>query len=172
MPMEDISLIEPTPKLAEDFCSMATEFLAEGDDRYSQAMADVAKFVKWCAQGVVGADLPPGRVPWSTFWLVRDRQRILGCCRLRHQLNAYLEQEGGHIGYDIRPSERGKGYATYLLRLTLEKARQIGLTRVLLTADTANVASWRVIEKNGGAIESETGSPETGELLRKYWIAL
>ena len=45
----NISLIEPTPKLDEDFCSMATEFLAEGDDRYSQAMADGTKFVEWCA---------------------------------------------------------------------------------------------------------------------------
>jgi predicted acetyltransferase len=170
--MEDISLIEPTPKLAEAFCDMATEFLAEGDDRYREAMADVGSFVERCAKGAAGADLPPGRVAWSTFWLVRDHQRILGCCRLRHQLNAYLAQEGGHIGYDVRPSERGKGYATHMLRLTLERARRIGLTRVLLTADTANVASWRVIEKNGGVIESEIVSPESGKLLRKYWIVL
>lgn len=170
--MEDISLIEPTPKLAEDFCEMATEFLGEGDDRYREAMADVRSFVEWCAKAAVGVDLPPDRVAWSTFWLVRDHQRILGCCRLRHQLNACLEQEGGHIGYDVRPSERGKGYATYMLRLTLERARRIGLARVLLTVDTANVASWRVIEKNGGVIESELASPETGALLRKYWIVL
>lgn len=172
MPMEDIRLIEPTSRLAEDFCAMAAEFLAEGNDRYREAIADVGKFLEWCANGVVGADLPPGLVPWSTFWLVRDNQRILGCCRLRHQLNAHLEQEGGHIGYDVRPSERGKGYATRLLRLTLEKARRLGLTRVLITADTANVASWRVIEKNLGVIESESVSAETGKLMRRYWIAL
>ncbi len=172
MPMEDITLIEPTPRLAEDFCFMAAEFLAEGDHRYKEAAADVAQFAERCAKNVVGADLPPDRVPWSTFWLVRDRQRVLGCSRLRHYLNADLEQEGGHIGYDIRPSERCKGYATYLLSLTLEKARVMGLTRVLITADTSNVPSWRVIEKNGGVIESESASAETGQPLRKYWIAL
>jgi predicted acetyltransferase len=172
MRREDISLIEPTSKLAEDFCAMAAEFLAEGDDRYRQAMSDVGKFLESCVNGVVGADLPPGRVPWSTFWLVRDNQRILGCSRLRHKLNTYLAQEGGHIGYDVRPSERGKGYATQLLRLTLEKAGQLGLTRVLITADTANVASWRVIEKNLGVIEGESVSAQTGNLMRRYWIAL
>jgi predicted acetyltransferase len=170
--MEDITLIEPTLKLAEDFRLMAAEFLAEGDHRYKEAASDVVQFVERCAKNTVGADLPPDKVPWSTFWLVKDRQRVLGCSRLRHYLNARLEQEGGHIGYDIRPSERRKGYATYLLNLTLEKARAMGLTRVLVTVDSSNVPSWRVIEKNGGVIESERASAATGQLLRKYWIAL
>ena len=151
---------------------MAAEFLAEGDDRYNEAQADVVRFVEYCARAAVGADLPPGRVLWSTFWLVKDRRRILGCSRLRHRLNAHLEQEGGHIGYDIRPSERGKGYATYLLRLTLEEARRIGMKRILITADTENVASWRVIERNDGVIESETVSSKTGKRVRKYWISV
>jgi len=169
---EDISLIEPTFALAEDLCAMAAEFVADGDDRYRQALDDVQTFVESCAKSAAGADLPPGRVPWSTFWLVRDHQRILGSCRLRHRLNAHLEREGGHVGYDVRPSERGKGYATEMLRLALERAPLFGLTRVLVTADAANVASWRVIEKNGGVMEGESVSGETGKLVRRYSIAV
>jgi predicted acetyltransferase len=95
-----------------------------------------------------------------------------GCFRLRHTLNALFEELGGHIGYDVRPSERQRGYGTQILRLTLDKAREIGLRRVLITADIANVASWRVIEKNGGVLQSEKLSRHTGELLRKYWMEL
>mgnify|MGYP002236365423 FL=1 len=41
---------------------------------------------------------------------------------LRHHLNDYLLAYGGHIGYSVRPSERKNGYASQMLRLTLEKA--------------------------------------------------
>jgi predicted acetyltransferase len=85
---------------------------------------------------------------------------------------AFLEEEGGHIGYDVRPSERRQGYGTLLLRLTLNQARALGLKRVLVTADTPNVASWRIIEKNGGVLHTEALSQQTGGLLRKYWIEL
>jgi predicted acetyltransferase len=74
---------------------------------------------------------------------------MLGGIRLRHRLSERLWQDGGHIGYDIRPSERGKGYATKMLELVLEKARERGLPWVLLTVDPSNVASIRVMEKNG-----------------------
>jgi predicted acetyltransferase len=169
---ETIRLIEPTLSLRADFYSLAEEFLAEGDQRYREAIADFAGFIQLCSDETVGRNLAPSRVPQSTFWLVRNEQRILGCSRLRHTLNAFLEELGGHIGYDIRPSERRRGYGTQILRLTLDKARDLGLKRVLVTADSPNVASWRIIEKNGGVLHSEALSLHTGELLRKYWIKL
>jgi predicted acetyltransferase len=169
---ETLTLIEPTLTLRDDFCSLAEEFLAEGDQRYGEAIADFEGFIRLCSDEAVGRNLAPGRVPQSTFWLVRNGQRILGCSRLRHTLNAFLEEEGGHIGYDVRPSERRRGYGTLLLRLTLDKARDLGLRRVLITADSPNLASWRIIEKNGGVLHSEVLSQHTGELLRKYWIEL
>jgi predicted acetyltransferase len=172
MTNEIIKLIEPTPSLRDDFYFLAEEFSAEGDRRYQRAIADFDRFTEQCSDEAVNPNLAPGKVPQSTFWLVRGGQRILGCSRLRHTLNAFLEEEGGHIGYDVRPSERRRGYGTLLLYLTLEKARDLGLKRVLVTADSANVASWRIIEKNGGVLHDEAISQHTGELLRKYWIEL
>jgi predicted acetyltransferase len=79
---------------------------------------------------------------------------------------------GGHIGYLIRPSERLHGYGKEMLRLGLQKARQFGLTRVLVTCDENNISSQKVIEYNGGRFENSIlveGSP-----VRKlrYWIDL
>ncbi len=172
MPNEILILIKPTLILKADFCSLAEEFLAEDDERYREATADFEEFVRLCSDEAVGRNLAPGRVQQSTFWLVQNEQRILACSRLRHTLTPYLEEFGGHIGHDVRPSERGRGYGTQILKLTLDKAREIGLKRLLVTADSANVASWRIIEKNGGVLRSEAISPETDAFLRKYWIEL
>ncbi|MHB8934154.1 MAG: GNAT family N-acetyltransferase, partial [Bellilinea sp.] len=92
--------------------------------------------------------------------------------RLRHRLTPLLEEEGGHIGYDIRPSERGKGYATLLLALTLEKARESGMAGVLVTCDEDNIASARVIEKNKGQLLNTVVSQTSGKQVRRYWIDL
>jgi predicted acetyltransferase len=167
-----IRLIEPTLSLRDDFHSLAEEFLADGDSRYRDAMSGFEGFIQQCSEEAAGRNLSPDRVPQSTFWLVRDGNRIIACSRLRHTLNTFLEQVGGHIGYEVRPSERQRGYGTQILRTTLDKARELGLNRVLVTADTPNIASWRIIEKNGGVFHSEELSQHTGELLRKYWIDL
>ena len=117
MSNETVTLIKPTLDLRDDFCSLAEEFFAEGDERYREATADFEEFVRLCFDEAVGRNLAPGRVPQSTFWLVRNEQRILACSRLRHTLNPYLEEFGGHVGYDVRPSERRRGYGTQILRL-------------------------------------------------------
>src|SRR4029077_13863118 len=101
--------------------------------------------------------LAPGRVPGSQFWLVSSG-RMLGCSRLRHWLTEELEYEGGHIGYDIRPSDRGRGLGTSLLRLTMDRAAALGIVKVRITCDATNRASIRVIEKNGGLLDATVRS--------------
>ena len=166
---ESVALVHPTADLCDDFRALAEEFSSEGDDRYRDAARDVLVFVDVCTDHALGRNLPSGWVRQTTFWLVRDGRTILGCSRLRHRLTQFLAERGGHIGYDVRPSERRRGYGTRLLQLTLSEARKIGLTRVLVTADDSNVASWRIIERNGGQCEPKLLMTESGA-LRRYWI--
>ena len=119
-----------------------------------------------------GIGLRPGFVPATTFWLINKCGRVLGESRLRHRLTPSLKDWGGHIGYMVRPTERGKGNGTKLLALTLVKAQQIGLQRVLVTCNTANQASARVIQKNRGILASESISAQTGQTMSRYWIEL
>ena len=119
-----------------------------------------------------GRNLPDGWVPMTTFWLLEDTGAIVGLSRLRHRLNDFLHRHGGHIGYYIRASERGKGYGTRVLALTLPYARALGLDRVLLTVDSDNERSIHVIERNGGVVEEECIDETTGRLHRRYWIDL
>ncbi|HMB08301.1 MAG TPA: GNAT family N-acetyltransferase, partial [Isosphaeraceae bacterium] len=75
-----------------------------------------------------------------------------GVSNLRHALTDKLRREGGHVGYGVRPSRRGQGLATAMLALTLEKARALGIDRVLITCGKENVSSAKVIRKNGGRL--------------------
>jgi predicted acetyltransferase len=106
----------------------------------------------------------------TAFWLVKNNQIILGESRLRHSLTPALEAYGGHIGYVIRLSQRRKGYGTLILKLTLEKARAIGIQRVRVTCDTDNIGSARIIERNGGMLSGYSVDPKNGKGTSQYWI--
>ncbi len=111
-----------------------------------------------------------GFVPSTLYFLVYENNRILGVIHLRHELNDRLLQDGGHIGYGVRPSERGKGYAALMLELLLTKIRNEGYSKVLITCDDDNIASAKTIEKNNGILQDKVVFE--GDLVRRYWIHL
>ena len=113
----------------------------------------------------------PGFVPQSVYWLV-DGKTYIGRLSLRHALNDDLRRIGGHIGYDVRPSMRRRGYGTRARRLGLDEARKIGLPRVLLTCDRNNIGSRRMIERNGSVLEDDFAIPGIDGIKRHYWIEL
>ena len=96
--------------------------------------------------------------------------RIVGMIDLRHRLNDFLAAYGGHIGYSVRPDERRKGYAKWMLAQVLKHAKTRGLSRVLITCDEDNEGSRRTIEANGGSFERTVCLD--GESIRRYWIEL
>ncbi|MGW2233417.1 GNAT family N-acetyltransferase [Streptomyces sp. NPDC001759] len=110
-----------------------------------------------------------GRVHATHWWIVED-DTYLGAIDLRHYLNDFLLDVGGHIGYSIRPSARRRGLATWALGAVLPEARALGLSRVLVTCDDDNVGSARSIERNGGILE-DVRTTDVG-IKRRYWINL
>ncbi|MEW4354726.1 GNAT family N-acetyltransferase [Streptococcus pneumoniae] len=114
----------------------------------------------------IGLGLPTGFVPYIQDVFFDNSNRALGFLNLRLRLNDKLLQHGGHIGYSIRPSERGKGYAKEQLRLGLLEARSKNISRVLVTCHVDNEASRRTILSQGGQLENRVGETE------RYWINL
>ncbi|MDO4753683.1 MAG: GNAT family N-acetyltransferase [Bacillota bacterium] len=112
----------------------------------------------------------PGKVPSDTYVCMDDERGILvGAVSIRRYLNAPLLFSGGHIGDGVRPSERNKGIATRMIGMALEKCRERGIDRVLITCEKENIASARTIIKNGGVLENEV-TEEDGTVIQRYWI--
>lgn len=116
--------------------------------------------------------LRPGWVVSSTFFAVRGSDgKIVGMVDIRHELNDFLRNYGGHIGYGVRPSERNKGYATRILLLALDYCRGLGLDKVMLACDKENAASRKTILKCGGVLEHEFLHTD-GKTVQVFWISL
>jgi predicted acetyltransferase len=113
-------------------------------------------------------NLPVGKVP-ATFLVAEVDSQIVGRVSIRHSLNEYLEQRGGHIGFGIRPEFRRQGLASEILLEALEITSGLGIEKVLVTCDDTNIASRRVIEKCGGVLENIVDL-ENVEKFRRYWI--
>ena len=113
-----------------------------------------------------------GFVPSSVYFLYDEmRNKLIGAVDIRHYLNENLMQTGGHIGDGIRPSERRKGYGTLIIKLALEKCKELGIDKVLMFCDKSNIGSKKTIERNGGIFEQEV-KEKNGNTLLKYWIPL
>jgi predicted acetyltransferase len=164
-------LVELTAKLKPQFLEMAADYQSAGENRHDAGVEDFDAYLERLAMYASGVDLPVDHVPSNEFYLLGEG-KLIGRVGLRRRLNRELEIIGGHIGYDIRPSERGKGFGTLILQLALEKARAIGLQNVLLTCDADNVASARIIEKNGGRLDKQIIYEKTGKLISQYRIDL
>jgi predicted acetyltransferase len=157
------SWAEAVREFTEDGTAMNGSGLWHLDDPVSAGIDRVVDDLEARQSAEQAAD--PVKVPCSYFWIVEDGE-FLGYLALRHELNEWLLEEGGHIGYSIRPSRRRQGHAARALALSLDEARALGLARVLVTADEENAASWRVIEANGGVLEDSRAGK------RRYWIEL
>ncbi len=178
-----MELVQPSAEYKDSFIEAVKEFQTNEDythrNKWYRALsiADLDKdfnaFVEkqqdLMRSGNVESELPSARVPQTEYWLT-EGEKYIGRISIRHKLNEKLSYIGGHIGFDIRPSERGKGYGNHILELAFPKAKELGLTRVLMTCDVRNVASRKIIEKNGGILENQIPNPEMGHDALRYWI--
>jgi predicted acetyltransferase len=169
-------LILPTTAVHASFLEAMDEFVAE-EVRDSQTAAWIEyQAPAWSAPeafaafvGAVQADAleetprPGHHVPCTTLWWV-EGDAYLGRLAIRHRLTEFLRDVGGHIGYDVRPSRRGEGHATEMLRASLPFAHGLGIDSALVTTDDYNVPSIRVIEAAGGVLEDRRGHK------LRYWV--
>ena len=168
--------VVPSTAYEDSFLAMLDDFDTNDPDNaefYAPARVDFTAYVKTLLDEEQGLNLPANWVPCTHRWLLDDAGYVVGVIRLRHNVDTpFLAENGGHIGYDVTPSERGKGYGHLALRVALQEAELIGLQRVLLYTAEANLPSRAVIERACGRLESVSYSEFWGEQLCKYWVTL
>ena len=132
---------------------------------------DVNTFIKQSIDWAKGENLPNGFLPATQYLCVRKSDnQLVGMIQIRHSLNDYLLNYGGHIGYCIAYDQRQKGYGTAQLKLALEQCKNLNLNKVLITCRKENVGSKKCILNNGGIYEDARYEPNRKVLLERYWI--
>lgn len=119
------------------------------------------------AEEASGVHLPADRVTADFFVAEADGVPV-GRVSIRHYLNDFLHNYGGHIGYAVAPEFRSKGYATAILNLSLVRLAELGVGQALVICEADNVASARVIEKCGGQFED--ARTHHGATMLRYWV--
>jgi predicted acetyltransferase len=171
-----MELVLPTIKYKEGYLDALKEAETDPGNEISKLQAPKEKepfedFLQHFYDEMKGLNLPEGYVPATMFWLI-DHDEFVGRIQVRHKLIEGRERTG-HIGYYIRPSKRKMGYGKKILELALSKAKEIGFNKVLLTCNDDNIGSWKIIEANGGVLESIIEPEKEGEKKkRRYWIKI
>ena len=111
------------------------------------------------------------RVPATTYFTVRESDnKIVGMVNLRHYLDNNLRNVGGHIGYSIRPTERGKGYAKVQLYLALFECKKLGIEEAMVDCVKSNIKSEKTILALGGVFDKQFYDQPHKRVLRNYYI--
>lgn len=167
-----LKLIRPCSLYLESYQTAFEEYETHGVNTYSFSNTKDCNIFEKFENYRLERNLKPNRVGADYYWLVDDEKEcFIGEICIRHQLTDQLERYGGHIGYGVRRSKWKKGYGTLMLKLALEKAKDMGITEILITCDDDNPASAKVMENNGMILQDKVQNIIDGKkvITRRYW---
>lgn len=176
MMMQELVFVAPNASMRRAMDDYRREHLERGERQIFGGawLEQVGSFAEWLHLVKMNADIrrvPPHWVQSSTFCVIRKSDGYLvGMADIHHTLNAFLRDAGGHLSYGVRPTQRGRGYGTQILRMSLSYLHQIGVQHALINCARNNVPAVRTIEKNGGRPVSSYRHAAGYSVLR-YWMS-
>lgn len=173
--MNRLKLVLPSIEYKEKIMDYKREFIESGDSMDGTAgLRNAETFEEWYSafcDNLKEETVRDSLVPATTYLAISiDDGRLIGMVDIRHRLNDYLLNYGGHIGYSVRKSEGQLRYATEMLALALSECLKLNIRKVLITCDKNNIASAKTIINNDGILENEVS--EGTEITQRYWITL
>lgn len=169
--LKNLFLAKPDKKYEKSFKAYVTAYKEINDnaylDLYEAGLNNFDAYLNTLINLSKGINIPEGYVQTSTFWLI-DNDEIVGITRVRHKEVGTC----GHIGYDISPRFRNKGYGSEILTLALKEAAKLGIKAAIVTCNVDNTASRKIIEKHAGKLLGTIFDEEENENLYKYTISI
>lgn len=170
-------LAKPDLPFIVQYNEMMTEWLASGtriapwflDNPFEtiEAFAEYIRMLDNCEHAVLDRKF----ASTTSYFVTDENGRLIGAASLRHYLTVEGYNTWGHIGCGVRPAERRKGYATRILKMALDEAKDRKIRTVLLGCHSSNIGSAKVIESCGGVLENTVADPDDkNETIRRYQI--
>lgn len=167
--MNNSFLAEPGLEYKRSFENYVLAYKGAKDDfyynKYKKALENFGEYLKELDNCSRGRGLTLEDVATTTLWLIDDNE-VVGVVRIRHREVEFA----GHIGYDISPAYRNRGYGTRILELALKRAAKLGIDNAIVNCRRDNTASKKIIESNGGELLGVIYDDEEREELYKYSI--
>lgn len=171
-------LKEPTMDEKEELIKMVNEFADANDEYQFEGLGNFKKIYDSSYEEFYDSlevnkhinQINPEWANQTSYVLIDENGHIYGAANIRHELKGKLREIGGHVGYGIRPSERGKGYATLQLKLLLEKMDKMGIDNALITCRENNIGSIKTMNKFIGTADSLIPSRYEGIMEYRYWV--
>ena len=171
-----IELVYPSKNLKEQIIDFRNEFYQNNEMHIPggaklDMIENIDEWIKY-VQDLEKGITSDGFVS-STVLLGVVNEKIVGIIDLRYRLNDWLKKNGGgNIGYAVRPSERRKGYASEMVKQSLEFYKKNNVEFVEISCDYDNIASKKTILKNNDIFDRELNESELGEKVQVYKINL
>ncbi|WP_414048565.1 GNAT family N-acetyltransferase [Macrococcus animalis] len=174
--MTILKLVKPTIDYKEDILKYQQEFKEINEVIHgSSSLHNYDDFYEWF-ENVQNEEnlehLPHGFVPSTQFICVNAQNKIVGMMHVRHYLNDSLIQIGGHVGYSVRPDERRKGVAKWMLKESLNFLKTKDVDKALVTCDYNNIGSKKTILACGGIYENTVHDEHDDIDVERYWIEI
>lgn len=174
--MSASKLVRPSIDYKEDYLKALEEYHAEGRYLYQDINALDADFDTFIKELKAEKGYPhqPYQdwvepVPETVVWFIKDSDYI-GSVDIRHRLNWHLEKWGGHVHFVIRPTMRGMGFGTKILRKSMPIINYLGIDKALFTVAPDNAAAISILESCGAEFEDETTDTDKFPAMRRYWL--
>ena len=165
----DITFFEQYKDMMKEWHSSGSHIAPWFLSKSVTSFDEFCKFIRMlddCEHGIVDKRFSST----TSYFVVNNYGKLIGATSLRHYLTLEGFQTWGHIGYGVRPSERSKGYATQMLKMTIDQAREKKIYKLLLSAYEQNIASCKIIEKCGGILENKVYIKNKNEPIFRYSI--
>ena len=174
----ELYLKEPTMDEKEELIKMVNEFADANDEYQFEGLGNFKKIYDSSYEEFYDGlevnkhinQINPEWANQTSYVLIDENGHIYGAANIRHELKGKLREICGHVGYGIRPSERGKGYATLQLKLLLEKMDKMGIDNALITCRENNIGSIKTMNKFIGTADSLIPSRYEGIMEYRYWV--
>jgi predicted acetyltransferase len=154
-------------KYVDSYQDFLSDCVNDGIKKYEAALLDVRSYLHTLILNAQGKALSEGSPRTSTYFCVHDNE-IVGAIRYRHGTNEYIERVIGHVGYETKPTARGKGIAQLMLNWIQENVQQ---TDIIVTCEINNIASRKIIERCNGKYINQIYSPEKNSAVLRFQLS-